>query len=318
MTQRDTNPFRYSDSNKRYHTYDYYLRTCLSGKCAKIPLDAGMTCPNIDGRCGRGGCIYCSAGSSGCLETKGLPLREQYRLGREKLSAKWSTARTIPYLQAHTNTYAPTSVLREIYEEVLTFEGVAGMNIATRADCLPCDTVALLAEIAERTHLGVELGLQSVHDTTASLINRGHTYAAFLDGYERLRDASNKIKICVHLIFGLPGEDKNMMIESVKKVASLRPDQIKFHYLYVTRGTPLADMYASGEYTPISREEYIDVVCDAIELLPPEIVVGRLTGDAELSELIAPTWGVKKTALINDIDKELYRRNSYQGSKFKA
>ena len=318
MTQKDTNPFIYSDSNKRYHTYDYYLRTCFSGKCAKIPLDAGMTCPNIDGKCGIGGCIYCSSGSSGSLETKGLPLIEQYRLGREKLSSKWSTARTIPYLQAHTNTYAPTEDLRKIYEEVLTFDGVVGMNIATRADCLPPETVSLLADIACRTHLTVELGLQSVHDSTAKAINRGHTFDEFLDGYNRLRDASKKIKICVHLIFGLPGEDRAMMLESTKKVAALHPDQIKFHYLYVSKGTAIAEMFKSGEYTPLSREEYIETLCDAIELLPPETVVGRLTGDAERDELLAPLWGVKKTSLINDIDKTLFARNTYQGIKYKA
>ena len=318
MTQKDTNPFRFSDSNKRYHTYDYYLRTCFSGKCAKIPLDLGFSCPNIDGKCGVGGCIYCSAGSSGNLETKGLPLSEQYRLGRKKLSSKWSTARTIPYLQAHTNTYAPLNKLKELYEEVLSFDGMVGMNIATRADCISDEIAKYLADVAERTQLTIELGLQSVHDRTAALINRGHTWADFLDGYNRLRAASGKINICVHLIFGLPEEDKDMMLESVRAVAALRPDQIKFHYLFVTAGTALADMYKKGEYSPISREEYIDILCDAIELLPPETVIGRLTGDAELSELIAPKWGIKKTALINDIDKELYRRNSYQGYKFKA
>ena len=316
MTQKDTNPFRYSDSNKRYHTYDYYLRTCFSGKCAKIPLDPGFTCPNIDGKCGIGGCIYCSAGSSGSLETKGLPISEQYRIGREKLSSKWSTARTIPYLQAHTNTYAPLDKLKEIYEEVLSLDGMVGMNIATRADCISDEIAEYLACIAERTHLTVELGLQSVHDRTAEIINRGHTYADFLEGYNRLRASSDKIKICVHLIFGLPGESKEMMLESVRSVASLRPDQIKFHYLFVTRGTVLASMYETGEYTPITRDEYINTVCDAIELLPPETVVGRLTGDAERDELIAPTWGIKKVALINDIDKMLFERSSYQGKYF--
>ncbi len=318
MTQKEINPFKFSDSNKRYHTYDYYLRTCLGGKCAKIPLDCGFTCPNIDGRCGIGGCIYCSSGSSGSLETKGLSLSEQYRLGREKLNSKWSTARTIPYLQAHTNTYAPLDTLKRIYEEVLSFNGVAGMNIATRADCIDDKTAAYLAEVSERTHLTVELGLQSVHDKTAEFINRGHTYADFLSGYRLLRAASDKIKICVHLIFGLPGEDKDMMLASVRQVAALRPDQIKFHYLYVTRGTPLSKLYESGEYTPISREDYIETVCDAIELLPPETVVGRLTGDAERSELLAPVWGIKKTAVINDIDKLLFERNSYQGIKFET
>lgn len=318
MTQKETNPFPYSDSNKRYHTYDYYLRTCLGGKCAKIPLDAGMTCPNIDGKCAYGGCIYCSSGSGASKETKGLSLREQYELARKKLGAKWSVARTIPYFQSHTNTYAPIEKLRQIYEEALSFEGAVGMNIATRADCISEETARLLADVAERTHLTVELGLQSVHERTAKIINRGHTYADFLEGCNRLRSASDKIKICVHLIFGLPGENRKMMLESVKEVARIKPDQVKLHYLYVLRGTPLAGMYESGEYTPIAREEYIGTICDAIELLPPECVIARLTGDADRRELIAPLWGVKKVALINDIDKELFRRNSYQGIKYEA
>ena len=202
-TQRSENPYRLTDSNKRYYTYDYYLRSTFGGKCAKIPIDAGFTCPNIDGRCGTGGCIYCSGrGSGDFAEAPSLSVAEQYARVREKLSAKWSTERTIPYFQAHTNTYAPVERLRSLFEEALAQEGVVGLNIATRADCLPEEVVALLAELAEKTTLTVELGLQTVHDEVAQKINRGHSFAEFEEGFSRLRAASPKIGICVHLIFG--------------------------------------------------------------------------------------------------------------------
>ncbi|MBQ8718368.1 MAG: TIGR01212 family radical SAM protein [Clostridia bacterium] len=314
VSQAARNPFPFSDSNKRYHTYDYYLRRTFGGKCAKIPLDAGFTCPNIDGRCGVGGCIYCSGRGSGDFAcTADVPLREQYERTRLSLSKKWSVERCIPYFQAHTNTYAPFCVLRSIFAQALDFPGVVGMNIATRADCLPEDTVSLLAELAERTTLTVELGLQSVHDVTAQRINRGHTYAQFLDGYGRLGAASPRISRCVHLIFGLPGEDDDMMLQTVRSVARLRPEQIKIHLLHVLRGTVLGDMYERGEYVPLTREKYISLVVQALTLLPPSTVVGRLTGDGMGEALLAPEWSRKKVTVLNDIDKELYRRNLWQG-----
>ena len=218
------NPFKNSDTNKRYYTYDYYLRRTFGGKCAKVPLDAGFSCPNIDGRCALGGCIYCSdRGSGDFAASAALPISEQFRITREKLGSKWSTERCIPYFQAHTNTYAPLEILKEKYEEALAQNGVVGLNIATRADCLPDDVVEYLAEIAERTVLTVELGLQSVHDETAKLINRGHTFEKFLEGYEKLRNASDKINICVHIILGLPGEDEEPFQKSVILDAPMPP-----------------------------------------------------------------------------------------------
>lgn len=318
LTQREINPFKYSDTNKRYYTYDYYLRRTFGGKCAKIPLDAGFTCPNIDGRCGHGGCIYCSdRGSGDFAASAALTIAEQFRITREKLGSKWSTERCIPYFQAHTNTYAPLSVLKEKYEEALRQEGVVGLNIATRSDCLPDDVVEYLAELAGRTVLTVELGLQSAHDETARLINRGHSYGEFLEGYKRLREASEKINICIHLILGLPGESAEMMLETVRRVAELRPHQVKLHLLHVIKGTPLAKMYERGDYVPLEKEEYVDLVCRSLELLPPETVIGRLTGDGMAEELLAPLWSIKKVSVINDIDKELFARNTWQGSKFR-
>ena len=318
-TQRTQNPFIHSDSNKRYYTYDHYLKKTFGGKCAKIPIDAGFTCPNIDGRCGVGGCIYCSArGSGDFAEGGGLSVSEQYQIARQKLSSKWSTERCIPYFQAHTNTYAPVDRLRELFEEALTLPGAVGLNIATRADCLEGEVVEYLSELAERTTLTVELGLQSTNDETAQYINRGHTFADFVEGYEKLRHASAKIGICVHLIFGLPGEDDEMMLPSVRQVAALAPDQVKLHLLHVLRSSRLGAVYERGEYIPMERDHYIDVVTKALTLLPPDTVVARLTGDGMGDDLLAPDWSRKKVSVINDIDKRMYELDWWQGKYYDA
>lgn len=316
-TQASLNPFSNSDTNKRYYTYDYYLKKTFGGKCAKIPLDAGFTCPNIDGRCGVGGCIYCSARGSGDFAADAaLSIREQYELTKETLKGKWKTDRIIPYFQAHTNTYAPTAILREKFEQAMALPGVVGLNIATRADCLEDDTLKYLAELAERTVLTVELGLQSVHDKTAELINRGHTFSEFLEGYWRLRRASDKIGICVHLILGLPEETDEDMLESVRQVAKLAPDQVKLHLLHVLRSSRLGKIYEAGGYEPLERERYISLVVRALELLPPDTVIARLTGDGMQDDLLAPAWSRKKVSVINDIDKKLFEENTYQGRLF--
>lgn len=317
MSQASENPFLYSDTNKRYHTYDYHMKRAFGGKCAKLPIDAGFTCPNIDGRCSTGGCIYCSGRGSGDFAPEAtLSVSEQIRLQKAVYSKKWDVSRCIAYFQAHTNTYAPVSVLKEKFEMALKEEGIVGLHVATRADCLDADVVDYLAELAERTYLCIELGLQSSSDETATLINRGHTYLDFLEGYERLRCASEKLRICVHVIFGLPGEDDERMMQTVKDMAILRPDEVKIHLLHVLRNTPLAEMYERGEYVPLERERYIRLVADALELLPPQTVVARLTGDGMGEDLLAPLWSIKKTTVINDVDKLLFLRNSYQGIKF--
>ncbi len=314
MAQADKNPFAYSDTNKRYHTYDYYLRHTFGGKCAKIPLDAGMSCPNIDGRCGTGGCIYCSGrGAGDFAPSPDHPLREQYDIGRAALAGKWSTERCIAYLQAHTNTYAPVENLRPLFEEILTYPGVVGLNIATRADCLPDATIALLHELSERTVLTVELGLQTIHDSTAALINRGHTFADFLDGYRRLRGGAPKVRSCIHLILGLPGETLEDLLASVRAVAALRPDEVKLHLLHVLRGTRLGDRYEEGKYIPMTRDAYADAVVRALELLPPEVVVSRVTGDGAAEELLAPLWSRRKRECLNEIDKRLVSEETWQG-----
>ena len=317
IKQSDINPFQNSDSNKRYYTYDYYLRKTFGGKCMKIPLDAGFTCPNIDGKCSVGGCIYCSPRGSGDFAADSLiPVSEQFEITKEQLSHKWKTDKYIPYFQAHTNTYAPLSVIREKVESVMCKEGVVALNIATRADCLEDDVVEYLASLAERTVLTVELGLQTAHDATAFLINRGHSFADFLAGYEKLRRASDKIGICVHLIFGLPEESREMMLESVKKVALLKPEQVKIHLLHVIKDTKLAHIYNEGKYEPLSMDEYVEIVCEALTILPPDTVVGRLTGDGMQSELLAPDWSRKKTVVINNLDKLMFAKDLWQGKCF--
>lgn len=207
-------------------------------------------------------------------------------------------------------------VLRQKFDEALSFEGVVGLNIATRADCLPAETVSYLAELSHRTTLTVELGLQTVHDTTASLINRGHSFETFLDGYRRLTAASSGIHTCIHLILGLPGEDLSMMLESVKAVADLRPTMVKIHLLHVLRGTVLGELYEQGKYIPMTREDYVQAVVSSLELLPPETVIARLTGDGDRRSLLAPLWSVPKMAVINEIDKRMYRENTYQGKLY--
>lgn len=317
MTQAEQNPFPNSDSNKRYYTYDYYLRRHFGKKCAKLPLDAGFTCPNIDGRCGRGGCIYCSdRGSGDFAKEAALSIAEQIKQQKNSFSNKWDVSHCIAYFQAHTNTYAPLDTLKSAYETALAQEGIVGINIATRADCLPHDVVNYLAELAEQTTLTVELGLQSSNDDTARLINRGHDFACFLDGVARLREASSRIGIGVHIIFGLPGEEDGVMMQTVRDVAAIEPDMVKIHLLHVLRNTVLATQYERGVYVPLEREHYIRLVADALELLPPDTVIGRLTGDGKAEDLLAPLWSQRKTTVINDIDKLLYARKSYQGIQY--
>ncbi|MBR2011566.1 MAG: TIGR01212 family radical SAM protein [Clostridia bacterium] len=318
QTQAELNPFPFSDSNKRYHTYDYYLRHTFGGKVAKLTLDGGFTCPNIDGTCGTGGCIYCGGNGSGHFTAPAtLSISDQYRMQREVMQRKWGVTQCIPYFQAHTNTYAPLEKLQALFEEALSFPDAVGLNIATRADCLPDDVLAYLAELSERTVLTLELGLQTVHDTTAALINRGHTFEDFLESYQRIRALAPRIRIGVHLILGLPHETHEMMLDTVRRVAALHPDEIKLHLLYVVSDAPLCEQYLAGEYTALSREEYVDLVVRALELIPPDVVIGRLTGDAPLSTLIAPLWSKGKLTVLNDIDKKLFAENTWQGKKYR-
>ena len=317
VTQRETNPFKNSDSNKRYYTYDYYLRKTYGGKCAKVTLDAGFTCPNIDGTKGQGGCIYCSSRGSGDFSPEAsLSLAEQYEIQVARITQKWDTPRFIPYLQAHTNTYGELSRLRAVYRDVLMLPNAVALHIATRADCLGDGVLELLAEVTETLPLTVELGLQTVKDDVAKRIGRGHTYGEFLDGYTRLRARVPSCRIAIHIINGLPTETKEDMLETVKAIASLSPDEVKIHLLHVLRGTPLATLYEEGRYTPQTREEYVDTVVEQLRLLPPDTVIGRLTGDGKAEDLLAPAWSLKKLNVINEIDKKMAKNGFLQGDLY--
>ncbi len=304
------NPCAAAWSGKRYFTYDSYLKKTFGGKVCKVPLDGGFTCPNRDGRCGFGGCSYCSGrGSGDFAPSRLLPLSEQYEVSKRALEEKWRPVGYIPYLQAYSNTYASPDRLRALYEEALALPGAVGLAIATRADCLPDGVVSLLRELHERTHLTVELGLQTVHDRTAARIGRGHDFAAFLRGYEKL----SGLRVTVHLIDYLPGESREEMLESTKTLATLAPHGVKFHMLYVAKGTAIEREYRAGGFTLPGREEYVATLCDQLELLPPSVVIERLTGDAPREALVAPLWTADKRSLLNAIDKELTKRKSFQG-----
>ncbi len=314
-TQAQTNPYKHSDTNKRYQTYDYFTKHAFGGKCAKVPLDAGFSCPNKDGRCGREGCIYCLSGSAAAPSGT---IREQYEAALATANRKWSPVGYIPYLQANTNTYAKASVLRQVYEEAASLPGAVMLDIATRADCLPDEAVAEIVRISERLPVTVELGLQSSSDETAELIGRGHDFETFVRGYEKLRSAGGNIRIGVHIINGLPGEGYDHMIKTARDVAALSPDQVKIHLMMVLCSTGLYRLYESGEYTPMEREEYVRVVCDQIELMPEKAVIARVTGDSPSDVLVAPLWCRRKTEVTNMIDRELYRRGTYQGMRYKV
>ncbi len=315
MAQKDTNPYPYSDSNKRYMTYDWYLKDRFGGKVAKVPLDIGCTCPNLDGTRGMGGCIYCLNGSSGVVkEAWHSPIGEQYAAGVAVASRKWKPVGFIPYLQSNTNTYGDPERLRAVYRECAALPGAVMLNIATRADCLSEEILSILHEMAAEFPVMVELGLQTSDDETAERINRCHTYGEFTEGYGRLRETG--VMIGVHIINGLPGENRETMLRTMRDAAVLKPDMVKIHLLHVLKGTALCRMYESGEYVPMMREEYVNIVCDQLELLPPRTIIGRVTGDGLAEELVCPDWSRRKTEVANEIDKELYRRQSYQGMRY--
>lgn len=301
---------------KRYYTFNEHLRERFGGKTFKVSLDAGFTCPNRDGTLGRGGCVYCSARGSGDFAGgQGLSIHDQFVEVSERMKKKWPNANYIAYFQAYTNTYAPVKRLREVYEEALAEENVVGLSISTRPDCLPEEVLDYLEELNQRTYLWVELGLQSIHDRTMESIGRGHDYAQFLKGLEQLR--ARGIRVCAHIILGLPGESKVEMLATARAVAELPLQGVKLHLLHVLRGTPLEIIYQREPFALLTREEYVALVVDILEILPPEMVIHRLTGDGPPEELIGPLWSRKKWEVLNAIDTELERRDTWQGKKVK-
>lgn len=307
--------FKYSDSNKRYYTLDYFYKHKFNSKVFKVSLNAGFTCPNKDGNVGTGGCIYCSKSGSG--EYAGdinKNLIEQFNEVKELMLKKWPKAKYIGYFQANTNTYAPLNILKEKYETILKLDNVVGLNIATRPDSITEECLDYLEGLTKKTYLTIELGLQTIHESTSKFINRCHTLKCFEDMVKKLR--KRNINVVVHIINGLPYETKDMMIDTVKYLSNLDIQGIKIHMLSILKNTKLADIYEKENFKLISRDEYINIVCDQLEYLREDIVVNRITGDPKVSDLIEPDWLVKKVSILNDIDKEMVRRNSYQGIKY--
>ena len=300
------------DNFKRYYTLDTYLKHKFNSKVAKISLNAGFTCPNIDGKVGYGGCIYCSnLGSGDFAGNSADDLPTQFHNIKIKIDKKWPNSKYIGYFQAHTNTYAPLNVLKEKYETILKEENVVGLAIATRPDSLDDNVINYLEELSQKTYIQVELGLQTIHDKTSIFINRCHTLSCFNDAVMRLREKN--INVVVHIINGLPYETKDMMIETAKYLNNLDIQGIKIHMLNILKNTKLAKIYEQKTFHILTKEEYIDIVCDQLEYLRDDIVIHRITADPNIDDLIEPTWIEKKLCILNDIDKELDRRNTYQG-----
>lgn len=308
------NEFKYTNNNKRYHTLDYFYKTKFNSKVFKISLNAGFTCPNRDGKVGTKGCIYCSSKKSG--DFAGNPsdsLISQFNEIKNIMHKKWPNGKYIGYFQAGTNTYAPLNELKEKYETILNIDNVIGLSIATRPDSITEDCLNYLEELNKKTFLTVELGLQTIHEKTSKLINRCHTLDCFNNMVEKLR--KKNINVVVHIINGLPYETKEMMIDTIKYLNKLDIQGVKIHMLHILKNTEIEKLYNNENFKILSREEYVDIVCDQLEYLRSEIVINRITGDPKTDELIEPNWLTKKFCVLNEIDKELSRRNSYQGKK---
>lgn len=306
--------FKYTLDNKRYHTLNYFYKNKFGIKVFKVSLNGGFSCPNLDGRIGYGGCIYCSKSGSGEFGgDKEDSLEEQFLKMKEVVNKKHIPCKYIGYFQARTNTYASLDVLKEKYECILKQDDVIGLNIATRCDAISEDCLDYLEELSKRTFLTIELGLQTIHEKTSVLINRCHSLKQFEDMVVKLR--KRNINVCVHIINGLPYETEEMMLDTVRYLNKLDIQGIKIHMLYIIKDTVIDTMYKKERFKILSKEEYIDIIIKQLELLRPEIVINRITSDPDKETLVEPRWLVDKCQLLNDIDKEMKRRNTYQGIK---
>ena len=307
--------FKYSNTNKRYYTLDYFYKNKFNSKVFKVSLNAGFTCPNKDGKVGTKGCIYCSKSGSG--EYGGNVNKDivtQFNEVKEMMLKKWPEAKYIGYFQANTNTYAPVEVLKEKYEPILKQENVVGLNIATRSDSITDECLDYLEDLSKRTYLTVELGLQTIHEKTSILINRCHTLECFTNMVNKLR--KRNINVVVHIINGLPYETKEMMVDTVKYLSNIDIQGIKIHMLSILKNTELAKLYEKEKFKILTREEYIDIVVEQLEYLREDIIINRLTGDPMVSDLIEPKWITNKTTILNDIDKLMKSKDTYQGKKY--
>ena len=304
--------FKYTLDNKRYHTLNYYYKNKYGRKTFKVSLNGGFSCPNKE-KTGHG-CIFCSRlGSGDFAGDSKKDLLVQFNEVKNIMEKKWPNSYYIGYFQANTNTYAPLNVLKEKYETILNIPNVIGLNIGTRSDAITDDCYDYLEELNKRTDLIIELGLQSIHDKTLKFINRGHDLNNFEKAVKELQ--KRNIKVVVHIINGLPNETKEDMVETVKYLNNLNIDGIKIHMLHILKDTNLEEYYKKHQFHILTKEEYIDIVCEQLEYLKPEIVIHRITGDPNKEDLIEPSWLLKKFCVLNDIDKEMKKRNIYQGDK---
>ena len=305
--------FKYSLDNKRYHTLNYYYKNKYKSKVFKVSLNAGFTCPNIDGTKGYGGCTYCLNGSG--EKIKDNDLVKQFNDVKEVMLKKWPNSKYIGYFQANTNTYAPLDELKQKYELILKQDGVIGLNIATRPDSITKEVYDYLEELNKKTDLVIELGLQTIKEETAKMINRGSTLEEFETAINELN--KRNINVVVHIINGLPYETKEDMINTAKYLSTKKILGVKIHMLHILKNTEIFKQYLKENFHILTKEEYVDIVCDQLEYLRDDIVINRITGDPIKEELVEPDWLIKKFGVLNEIDKELARRNSYQGIKYK-
>src|SRR3989338_334295 len=301
---------------KRYFPFSDYLKNKFGTGVRKICVDGGFTCPNRDGRVGRGGCIYCNnTGFNPNLRQERLSVKEQVLQGIEYMKKRYGASKFIVYFQPFSNTYADLDALKNLYSDAVSHEDVVGLAIRTRPDCVPNEVLDYLQSYTKKYEVWLEYGLQSAHDRTLFLINRGHSFNQFADAIERTKGRG--IKICVHVILGLPGETEQDMMETARAISNMGIDGIKIHNLHIVKGTILEKMFLNGECNVLTLEEYVRLVCNFLELLPPEVVVQRLCGDAPEDLLIAPQWCRNKSRVISEIDKEFIHRDSWQGKMLK-
>ena len=300
-------PFLFSDSNKRYHTLNYHLKHLFCGRVFKAVIDAGLHCPHT----ALGGCTYCIENGSEFSHSSTLSITQQLQLEQTRICSKYGDTKLIAYFQAGTNTNADLSFLKSLYEEALNFKNVVGLSIATRPDCLAPELFPFLEELSKRTYLTIELGLQSAHNSTLERINRGHTYECFCDTHRKLVNCG--IRTCVHLINGLPGESADDMIATARLLSKENPKAVKLHLLHIMEGALIAEQYRNNEFTALSQEDYVKIVCEQLRYFSPEVVIERITGDGSKQRLIAPKWSLNKLQVLADIDKYLEKNNICQG-----
>lgn len=302
----------FGDLMSRYNSFHEYFYNKFNSKILKLSIDAGLTCPNRDGTLGSSGCIYCSERGAGDFTFRDEnSILDQMSKQRKRLETKWPEGLNIAFFQSFTNTYADIETLRKIYYAALSYENTVGLAIATRADCLSDEVLDLLSELNEKTFLWIELGMQSVNEETIGRINRGYSHAVFDDAIDRLKERG--LKTLAHIIFGLPGESKKSMMEGIKYIDDKKLFGIKIHSLYIQEDTPLAKAYLEDPFELLSKDEYTDLVVEAISKLSPEIVIHRLTGDPNRKKLIAPKWTADKLSVLSGIEKKLKEKNISQG-----